>query len=99
MAAKQFPIARTEPVITSSYVTQAGQPILYVSHDPDDESASGGAWQFHCGNGDYAMDRMQLVALDTILAIDPSVAEVADMAVGYGARRTEPGAAWQIAAE
>ena len=99
MAPKQFPIARTEPVITSSYVTEGGEPILYVSHDPDDESATGGAWQFHCGNGDYAMERMQLVALETILAIDPSVAEVADMSIGYGARRTAPGATWHIAAE
>jgi hypothetical protein len=94
-----FPIGPDEPVITSSYVTGQGEPILYVSHDPDEESASGGAWQFHCGNGDYAMERMQLVALDTILALDPSVAEVADMAVGHGARRTAPGAPWHIAPE
>lgn len=94
-----FPIPADEPVITSSWITQDGQPILYVSHDPDEDSASGGTWQFHCGNGEYAMERMQLVSLKTILALDPTVAGVAAMPVGHAARRAAPNEPWQIAPE
>lgn len=56
----------------------------------------GSLWQFHCGNGDYSMDLMQLVRLDTVLKIDPSLREVADLQLGATAKRLKPGAAWVI---
>ena len=46
-------------VVTSSYVTQYGMPVLEVSHEDDEEGGS--LWQFHAGNGDYDMSKMQLV--------------------------------------
>jgi hypothetical protein len=72
-------------------------PILYVSHDYDDEE--GNLWQFHCGNGDYSPDQMQLVKLETILRIDPTVCEVTVLLPGYCAKRIAPGQPWQIAEE
>lgn len=91
---KSFPIADNVAVITSTYVTRDGMPILLVTREEDDEE--GESWQFHCGNGDYAMERMQLVGLGTVLRIDPTVREVADLPLGHCATRTAVGAPWTI---
>jgi hypothetical protein len=99
MTDTNFPIDENETVVTSSYVTNDGMPILYVSHDEDDESETGGLWQFHCDNGDYSMEQMQLVSLKTILGLDPSVSSLANLPIGYGARRSAVGGEWTIAEE
>lgn len=93
---KPFPIADDAAVITSTYVTRDGMPILYVSREEDDGEES---WQFHCGNGDYSMERMQLVRLGTVLRIDPTVHDVADLPVGHCATRAAVGAPWTIAVD
>ena len=89
-----FNIADDTMVVTSSYVTQGGYPILEVSHEDDEEGGS--LWQFHCGNGDYSMDKMELVRLDTILGMDPTVIEIAHLPLGQCARRPAPNANWSI---
>jgi hypothetical protein len=94
---KHFDISPNTMVVTSVYVTQQAHPILCVSHEDDAEE--GIIWQFHCGNGDYDMAKMQLVRLETILRIDPSVAEVADMPVGHAARRASKNDPWRIRPE
>lgn len=81
-------------VVTSKYVTEQGLSINEVSHEDDEEGGS--LWQFHCGNGDYSMSQMQLVRLDTILAIDPSVADVADLTMGATARRVAKDLPWHV---
>jgi hypothetical protein len=91
---KNFNIANNVIVVTSSYVTKDRLPILEVSHEDDEDGGS--LWQFHCGNSDYSMERMQLVRLDTILAIDPTVLEVSDLKMGATAKRTAPGSPWVI---
>ena len=55
-------------VVTSTYIIKGCMPILYVSNDDDEEGGS--IWQFHCDNGDYDMEKMKLVKLDTVLKID-----------------------------
>jgi len=42
------------------------------------------------------MERMLLVRLDTILSLDPHVAEVADLKVGQTARRTSANSHWVV---
>jgi len=84
-------------VVTSSYVTVDRLPILYVSYEYDEEE--GHIWQFHCGNGDYSMERMQLVRLDTILALDASLFAIGDLPSGFCATRTSVGMAWVCAAQ
>jgi hypothetical protein len=81
-------------VITSKYVTRDRSPILQVTHDFNEEA--GDDWQFHSGNGDYTMENMQLVRLSTILAIDPQIAEVADLPVDYVAFRESAGKPWSF---
>ena len=89
-----FNISNDTIVVTSTYVTQQGMPIIEISHDDDNEGGS--LWQFHCGNGDYSMERMQLVRLDTILAIDSSVQQVSDLELGATAKRNGVGMDWKI---
>ena len=81
-------------VVTSSFVTEQREPVLYVSHDHDDEAESGGLRQFHCGNGDYSMSQMQLVLLKTVLQIDPSLKSLANLPVGFEARLAATGRPW-----
>jgi hypothetical protein len=40
------------------------------------------------------MDDAMLVALEEIVRRDPSIAELADLAIGWQAWRERPGAAW-----
>ena len=79
-------------VVTSLDITNHKLPILQISHEDDEEGGS--LWQFHSGDGDYSMDKMQLVRLDTILALDPSVTEVAALPLGQTATRISISDAW-----
>ena len=71
-------------VVTSTYVLEKDQPILYVSYDFDEEE--GAYWQFHCDNGDYSMEKMRLVSLETILQVDSSLKDL-NLEIGMEARR------------
>ncbi len=83
-------------VVTSTYVTEDQLPVLYVSHEDDE---GGSLWQFHCGNDDYSTEKMQLVRLDTVLAFDAGLIEIADMKRGYCATRQSPNDSWTIKRE
>jgi hypothetical protein len=90
----EFGISDDTAVVTSSYVTRDGCPILEVSCELDEEG--GRLWQFHCGNGDYSMDKMELVRLDTIIKIDPSILGLADLQMGQTAKRKALNSPWTI---
>ena len=77
-------------VISSTYVLQEGMPILYISHDDDD---GGSTWQFHCGNGDYSMEKMFLVSLNSILHLDSGLG-LLDLEIGQEARRETITSEW-----
>lgn len=89
-----FNISEDTMVVTSTDITRAGLPILEVSHEDDEEGGS--LWQFHSGNGDYSMDRMELVRLGTVLSIDPDLKDISDLAMGRTARRRAVGEPWLI---
>ncbi len=88
----RFDISSDTAVVTSTYVVNDKMPILYVSHEYDDED--GPIWQFHCGNDVYGMDKMLLVSLEGILGVDKSIREVADLPMNFVARRQHVGDAW-----
>ena len=81
-------------VITTTFITEDGHPILEVSHEDDEEGGS--LWQFHSGNGDYSAEKLMLVRLDTILKIDPTIDELRSLALGKVARRQRVGGEWVI---
>ncbi|WP_437327752.1 hypothetical protein [Sorangium sp. So ce381] len=74
-------------VITTAPVV-AGAPILMISHDADD-----GGWQFLCGSTTDPGDG-RIVHLEEIIAMDPTVEEVADLPLGWVAFRSKVGGAW-----
>jgi hypothetical protein len=92
-----FDIVPAAMVVTTSHVTHGKMPIEYVTHETDEED--GVLWQFHCGNGDFRPEVLQLVRLDSIVAIDPGVLAVADLPLGFGARRSGKDSAWIYAPE
>jgi len=81
---------RRVAVFTTTHVVRAGKPILYVSHDADDQG-----WQFHSGDLVSTKD-MMILALEEILEIDPSIASLASLPLGHCATRRSPGSAWRI---
>ncbi|WP_228050015.1 hypothetical protein [Tychonema sp. LEGE 06208] len=68
-------------ILTSTDILHHDKPILFVSHDVDD-----GAWQFHTGKN-LSIDRATMVALARIVALDPSLTELADLPLGWIATR------------
>jgi hypothetical protein len=74
-------------VLTTAPVL-AGAPILMVSHDADD-----GGWQFLCGTTNDPADG-RIIHLKEIVAMDPTVTEVADLPLGWIAFRGKVGEAW-----
>jgi hypothetical protein len=78
-------------VFTSVEIVERGMPIVYVVHEEED-----GAWQFHSANGPPSTeDDVRVVGLKSILAMDPSISELADLQFGWRARRNDPDAGWE----
>jgi len=63
------------------------RPILLAIRDPD------GYWQFLCGEDDDAGD-CHLVGIGHLLDRDPSLDQMADLAVASGAERSALGDDW-----
>ena len=71
---EKFPFAddlRTA-CFTCFHVLEEDKPILYVSHDED------GYWQFLCGK-EHHQEEARIVSLVTILSIDESVGNLANL--------------------
>jgi len=92
-----FDVPPNEAVVTTSYVTRDRMPILYVSHEVDEEG--GVLWQFHCGNGDYEPTVLQLVGLNEILQLDPGITALATLPLGHKATRVSQAGTWLIERE
>ena len=75
--------------LTLRQIVHQGRPILLVSHDSDD-----GMWQFLTGESADMADAM-IVSLREAYRIDPSIAELADLPLGWQAWRLAPCEPWQ----
>jgi len=76
-------------VIALDRIMDGASPILYVTHDADDDG-----WQFLDG-GDVAEENAMIVALRTVTQHDPTVLELSDLPVGWYAVRDAVGNPWQ----
>jgi hypothetical protein len=76
-------------VITLRQVLDDHEPVLYVTHDAED-----GQWQFLHG-GDVHEDDARIVALRTIVELDPTVKELANLPLGWVATRDAVGESWR----
>jgi hypothetical protein len=88
MADWPFPDPPNTAASTTREVLEKRGPILRVSHDEDD-----GCWQFIGPSGAREADG-KVVGLQTILSLDPTVREVADLPLGWTAVRNSVGGAW-----
>ncbi len=75
-------------VITNKRIIKSQDWIAYVSHDEDD-----GGWQFH-GRGPLDEQDAAIVSLRSIVELDPSVSELADLPLGWSASRESPNSPW-----
>jgi hypothetical protein len=75
-------------VITNKRIIKSQDWIAHVSHDEDD-----GGWQFH-GRGPLNEQDAAVVSLRSIVELDPSVAELADLPLGWSASRESPDSPW-----
>jgi len=66
-----------------------GSPILHVSHDADD-----GAWQFLTA-GETQEEDARVVGLGTVVDLDPTIMELADLPLGWRAWRDTPEGPWR----
>ncbi|MEM6393792.1 MAG: hypothetical protein AAF797_13545 [Planctomycetota bacterium] len=84
-----FDQPRNCATITVWTILNGEASILMVSHDTDDHG-----WQFLDG-WPFETSRAALVSLKTIVELDPTVQEVADLPPGWTATRERVGAAWK----
>lgn len=85
-----WPFADPPNVVTFTVrqVVDDGAPVLLVCHDEDD-----GGWQFLTGAPVEMADAL-LISLANMLSRDPSLAELADLPLGWRAHRNTVGGPW-----
>jgi hypothetical protein len=76
-------------VFVHSSIIRDNKPIRFVAHDTD------GDWSFTDG-GVVLTSNISLVALQQILAIDPSLQALSSLPSGYYAERRDRESAWTI---
>jgi hypothetical protein len=63
--------------------------VHYVTHDQED-----GAWQFHPLRDQTSVKEAAIVSLEHMLRIEPRLAELADLPLGWHAWRDDENAPW-----
>ncbi|HYF64692.1 MAG TPA: hypothetical protein VD886_17840 [Herpetosiphonaceae bacterium] len=76
--------------LTLRRIVQGDAPIRFVTHDDDD-----GMWQFLDGE-EVSEDEAILVGLAEIVAHDPTVAQLADLPLGWYAVRDSVQDQWEL---
>jgi hypothetical protein len=76
-------------VFTVTDISKGRVPILRVCHDVDD-----GAWQFLTGSPLPEKKDWVLLALKEVVRLDPSIAELAGLPLGWEATRASVGEPW-----
>ncbi|AIP33011.1 hypothetical protein DR64_537 [Paraburkholderia xenovorans LB400] len=95
MTSNQWPFSELPnvAVIANRKIVQGREWIAYVSHDSDD-----GAWQFHTSAQEPPTEgEAALVSLESIMKIDGTIAELADLPLGWHAWRKSKSEPWQRA--
>lgn len=83
-----FPDPPNTAVFTMQSILNRTQSICTVTHDLDD-----GSWQFHGSVNALCEDQARVVSLRTIVELDQTVQELANLPIGWQAKRiaaTEP---------
>ena len=91
MKHREFPFtdAPNTACFTCCHVLEENKPILYVSHDED------GYWQFLCGEAHEEEDA-RIVSLATILEIEPTMGDLAELDYGEYAEAESETSDWIV---
>jgi hypothetical protein len=84
-----FVDAENTAALTTVRVLDGTHPVLLVTHDKDD-----GMWQLLCGTTDDPGDG-RIVCLGCMLERDSTLAQIADLPLGWHAWRDAVGAEWR----
>jgi hypothetical protein len=84
----KFPDPEDLATFTERAIVERERPVLYAAHDVSD-----GGWQFLTG-GELSEAGVQLVSLAQIVELDPSLAQLADLPLGWHAERVTAESAW-----
>ena len=84
-----FSDAPNTACFTCRHVLEENKPILYVSHDED------GYWQFLCG-GEHKEEDARVVSLATILNIDETMGDLAELDCGVYAEAESAASDWIV---
>ena len=92
MKVKKFSDPSNTAVFTTKFVTKDKKEIVTVTHDNED-----GAWQFFSSDQVTNLeDVVKIVALGQIIKMDSTVLEIADLPLGFEAKRNFKGDKWII---
>ena len=83
-----FDQAPNVAAITSTHIIKDCLPILLVTHYEDDHS-----WGFQSGRT-VTTAEAQIVSMEEIIRIDPTLCEIADLMPGWSASRRAVGEEW-----
>jgi hypothetical protein len=92
MAKKNFKEPSSTPVFTTKFILNDKQDITTVYHYAED-----GVWQFD-SNDQYNRyeEVVKIVGLGEIINLDPSILEIADLPLGFFAKRNSKKDSWVI---
>jgi hypothetical protein len=92
MTEKKFKEPDNTAVFTTKFVVTDDKDITMVTHEKED-----GAWQFFSDDDfDDYRDVIKVVGLGQIVKIDSTILELADLPVGFSAKRKYKGDKWVI---
>jgi hypothetical protein len=92
MSTWPFPEPPDLAVVTMKQIMEDHQPILYVSHERDEDGEP--VWQFLPGQNRFEMADALIVGLGSVVRLDPTLSEIADLPIGYAATRDRVGGPW-----
>ncbi len=100
----KFKEAKNTACFVCSHVLNKERSILYASHsymgDVYVDFSSGQAdtsWQFLCGENNHTDDTIQIISLEQVTKIDPTINDLHALALGFYAQRKEIGKRWELA--
>lgn len=68
--------------IACEHVVHKKKPVLYVTHNKEN-----GIWQFLCGATEHTKDKLHIISLQKACKIDPTLNELFEVPIGFGAER------------
>jgi len=77
----KFTESKNKAVFTCKHVLDDKEPILYITHDSDDD------WQFLCGRNDHTEEDGKIISLKNAVDIDTTINKLFEMPIGLGAER------------